>query len=86
MNVIKTPEWMVDALCAQTDPEVFFPDVGEPNRNAKRVCMACPVRAQCLRYAINHGMNYGVWGGKSYRERKAIAEQLDAANAEGAAA
>ena len=44
--------WHERALCAQTDPEAFFPEKGGSTREAKRVCMACEVRAECLEYAL----------------------------------
>ena len=65
-------EWMQHALCAQTDPEVFFPEVGESVEPAKRVCRRCDVRVQCLDWALQHGERYGVWGGTSERERRAL--------------
>lgn len=40
--------WQTDALCAQTDPEAFFPEKGGSTRDAKRVCESCPVREECL--------------------------------------
>ncbi len=64
--------WMESALCAQTDPEAFFPDKGGSTRNAKNVCASCEVRAQCLAYALEHGERYGIWGGLSERERRAL--------------
>jgi WhiB family redox-sensing transcriptional regulator len=60
----------MDALCAQVDPELFFPEQGEPSRPARRVCAACPVRRPCLEWAVATGQRYGVWGGLSDRERK----------------
>ena len=44
--------WRLDALCAETDPESFFPEKGGSTREAKRVCVGCPVRMQCLEYAL----------------------------------
>ena len=63
------PHWMADALCAQVDTETFFPEQGESNRIAKKICRRCDVQAECLAYAVKHRMPYGVWGGKSARER-----------------
>ena len=40
--------WQADAPCAQTDPEAFFPEKGGSTRDAKMICQACEVRAQCL--------------------------------------
>lgn len=62
--------WMDDALCAQTDPEAFFPEKGGSTRAAKAVCAACPVRQQCLDYALAHRETSGIWGGLSARERR----------------
>lgn len=64
--------WMVEALCAQTDPEIFFPDRGGSTRSAKKVCARCPVRDECLEYALEHGERHGIWGGKSERERRKL--------------
>ena len=69
--------WVVDALCAQTDPEVFFPGKGDSLRPAKRVCMRCPVITECADYAIADYTLVGIWGGLSYRERRRIWEQQE---------
>jgi WhiB family redox-sensing transcriptional regulator len=66
------PDWTDLALCAQTDPEVFFPEKGGSTREAKRVCAACDVRAQCLEYALEHEERFGIWGGMSERERRRL--------------
>lgn len=67
--------WMTDALCAQTDAEAFFPDKGGSSKEAKRVCASCDVVAECLAYALRNNERFGVWGGKSERERRALSEQ-----------
>ena len=64
--------WQDAALCAQTDPEAFFPERGGSPAAAKRVCRSCEVRAECLEYALEHDENFGVWGGLSERERRRI--------------
>ena len=46
------PDWQERALCAQTDPEAFFPEKGGSTREAKRICSGCEVRAECLEYAL----------------------------------
>jgi WhiB family redox-sensing transcriptional regulator len=63
-------EWQDDALCAQTDSEMFFPEKGGSTRDAKKVCSACEVREKCLEYALFTGQRYGIWGGLSERERR----------------
>ena len=75
MNLIPDREpWMLDAICAQTDPEVFYPDKGGSTRAAKRTCFGCTVRAECLQYALVNKERWGVWGGKSERERRKLME------------
>ncbi|NKX50088.1 WhiB family transcriptional regulator [Arthrobacter deserti] len=64
--------WQADALCAQTDPEAFFPEKGGSTRDAKKVCGACTVRAQCLEYALANEERFGIWGGLSERERRRL--------------
>ena len=64
----KPEPWMQDALCAQTDPEVFFPELGGSTRAAKAICAQCPVMARCRAYAVEHHER-GVWGGTSDGDR-----------------
>lgn len=64
--------WAGDALCAQTDPEVFYPEKGGSTRDAKAVCGRCGVQAECLEYALEHDERFGVWGGLSERERRQL--------------
>jgi len=73
--------WWFEGVCAQTDPEVFFPEKGGSVREAKAVCARCPVRAQCLAHALAHGERFGVWGGFSEPERRRL--QLHAGSAAG---
>lgn len=67
--------WQADALCAQTDPEAFFPEKGGSTRDAKRVCNECPVREACLEYAMDNDERFGIWGGLSERERRRLRKQ-----------
>jgi WhiB family redox-sensing transcriptional regulator len=64
--------WQADALCAQTDPEAFFPEKGGSTRDAKKVCSSCTVRAECLEYALENDERFGIWGGLSERERRRL--------------
>jgi WhiB family redox-sensing transcriptional regulator len=66
------PDWQERALCAQTDPEAFFPEKGGSTREAKRICSGCDVRAECLEYALAHDERFGIWGGLSERERRRL--------------
>jgi WhiB family redox-sensing transcriptional regulator len=64
--------WQADALCAQTDPEAFFPEKGGSTRDAKKVCGTCMVRSECLEYALENDERFGIWGGLSERERRRL--------------
>ena len=64
--------WRLDALCAETDPEAFFPEKGGSTREAKRVCAGCSVRAECLEFALANDERFGIWGGLSERERRRV--------------
>lgn len=65
-------DWQERALCAQTDPEAFFPEKGGSTRDAKRICTSCDVRGECLDYALENDERFGIWGGLSERERRKL--------------
>ena len=65
-------DWHGRALCAQTDPEAFFPEKGGSTRDAKKICGSCEVRARCLEYALHNDERFGIWGGLSERERRKL--------------
>lgn len=65
-------DWRELALCREIDGDLWFPDLGESLREAKAVCGRCPVRAECLDYALAHNEVFGVWGGLSVLERQAL--------------
>lgn len=69
-------EWQEKALCAETDPEAFFPEKGGSTREAKRICRACSVRDECLEYALANDERFGIWGGLSERERRRLKKQI----------
>lgn len=64
--------WQQRANCMGVDPELFFPQRGASTRDAKEVCRGCVVKEDCLDYAIAHGEKFGIWGGLSERERRAV--------------
>lgn len=82
MNLPTIPAWTEHGLCAQTDPDQFFPDKGQADktRTAKRICQNCPVRELCLDAAMategdrSVSGRFGVWGGKSPKERSRLAK------------
>lgn len=69
---IDAQPWKAEALCAQTDPEAFFPEKGGSTRDAKKTCLSCEVRLQCLDYALENDERFGIWGGLSERERRPL--------------
>jgi WhiB family redox-sensing transcriptional regulator len=71
-GMAEEPTWQERALCAQTDPEAFFPEKGGSTREAKRICTTCEVRDECLEYALEHDERFGIWGGLSERERRRL--------------
>lgn len=79
--------WMAAASCREVAPETFFPDDGGGVEVARRVCARCPVRDECLEFALSHHIAHGVWGGKSERARQrlAAARRTAAREQEGAA-
>lgn len=72
--------WRDEALCVRHDPELFFPvsDSG-PSRlqteRAKDICASCPVRVECLEWAIDGAISFGVFGGLSEAERKSLSRR-----------
>jgi WhiB family redox-sensing transcriptional regulator len=65
-------DWREEAVCRQVDHDIFFPEKGGSTREAKKVCLSCPVKDQCLGWALDHEERFGIWGGLSERERRKI--------------
>lgn len=65
-------QWQELALCAQTDPDAFFPEHGGSVREAKQICQSCEVKEPCLEAALTNDERFGVWGGLSERERHTL--------------
>lgn len=66
-----TVSWASRAACRGLDPDALFVQGAAQNR-AKRVCLGCPVRTECLADALDNRMEFGVWGGMTERERRAL--------------
>ena len=77
--------WRTNAICRDTDPELFFP-VGTTGQallqidRAKQVCDECPVKIECLDFAIETNQDSGIWGGTSEEERRDIRRRIAARN------
>jgi WhiB family redox-sensing transcriptional regulator len=76
-------QWVRAAACQDEDPDLFFSTGAAQTEMAKAVCATCPVRLQCLRWALESGQNSGVWGGLSEDERRLL-KQPGRARARGA--
>lgn len=70
-------DWYSRALCPETDPEAFYPEKGGSTAEAKKICRGCPVKDQCLQWALDHDERFGVWGGLSDRERRRLKRSAD---------
>lgn len=86
LDLPRPPEWQRDALCQDYPPEIFFPDRGGAGCSAgalaKRVCALCPVRDECLAWALDieraEGAMPGVFGGLSDRQRRELRKAMAA--------
>jgi hypothetical protein len=67
--------WAAQAACAGQPADVWFPERGGSAATAKSVCAHCPVRIECLDYALRWGIGHGVWGGLSMRERRRLSRR-----------
>lgn len=76
LDLWRRPGWGERAACRGLDPELFHPDRGEVVDPAKRICFGCPVRDECLTYALVHFEKHGIWGGLSERERRPLRRRL----------
>jgi WhiB family redox-sensing transcriptional regulator len=70
-------DWRSDAACRSADPELFFPisafgQALEQVAEAKAICARCPVRRQCLAFALRTRQAHGIWGGLTEEERDFI--------------
>lgn len=64
-------DWTAFSACKTQDPDELFVSGAAQNR-AKAVCMGCPVRTECLSDALDNRVEFGVWGGMTERERRAL--------------
>lgn len=75
---IPRDQWRIYGICTQTDPALFYPEEGNQNAAAKRICKECPVQTQCLAEALEHDEAFGIWGGYTPRERLRLKHGLPA--------
>ncbi|HTX27990.1 MAG TPA: WhiB family transcriptional regulator [Streptosporangiaceae bacterium] len=68
-------DWRSAAACLGADPDLFFPvsTTGPAEKQiarAKMICTKCPVRLECLEFALAHDQFYGIWGGATPEDRQ----------------
>ena len=66
-----TEDWASRGACRTADPDMLFVQGAAQNR-AKAICMSCSVRTECLADALDNRIEFGVWGGMTERERRAL--------------
>jgi WhiB family redox-sensing transcriptional regulator len=73
------PQWMRDALCHEHPELSWFPVPGPSadNDGPRSICRRCLVRLDCLAYALEHKMNYGIWGGMTALDRRHLLAERD---------
>jgi WhiB family redox-sensing transcriptional regulator len=83
MTALASDEWWNLAACRNAEPELFFPISATSASSAtveraKRVCESCPVQSQCLRFALRHRQEQGIWGGLTEDERRSLNRRMAA--------
>jgi WhiB family redox-sensing transcriptional regulator len=73
--------WVANGSCRHSDPDLFFPvsstgPAASQVARAKMVCAGCPVQPQCLEFALDSGQDFGVWGGATENERRAMRRRV----------
>ena len=77
MKILQIPDfdrapWTKDAACRGCSQVSFYPQRGEPAEPARAICASCPVREECLDFALRNRILGGIWGGLSDKERRKI--------------
>lgn len=73
------PDWMADGLCRGAPPDLFFAKDHHSVNRARAVCLICPVKTDCLEYALEHHERTGMWGATTPKERRVILRRRRAA-------
>jgi WhiB family redox-sensing transcriptional regulator len=72
VDLFNRPSWMAYGACRGQGPDVFFLERGESMDVARAVCNHCPVRRECLAFAVKDVGPKGVWGGESEQGRRRL--------------
>ena len=68
--------WAAFAACRDRDPDVFFPFTADGEAEAIRICRGCPVQIDCLEFALEAKIRFGVWGGLTEKQRHTLRRQI----------
>lgn len=68
--------WVVFSACRDKNPDLFFSDARSDIETALAICASCPVRLDCLEYAIEADIRFGVWGGITDKQRRRLVRSL----------
>lgn len=71
-TMVDDDDWSQQARCRGLDPDQFFVRGSAQSRQAIKVCQRCDVRVECLQYALDNAVEFGVWGGMTERQRRAL--------------
>lgn len=85
---VNEAKWMKRGACRGNPPDIWHPDDEDRNaqiayRTARTICDACPVKEDCLEYALANNIDHGMWGGHTPRERRRIRRRRRRANRAG---
>jgi len=72
--------WADHGSCTNADPDLFFPQPGVDTSYARSICRGCPVRIQCLDYALQSGQKHGIWGGMTESQRRRLRRRSHPSN------
>ena len=68
--------WVVFSACRDKDGDVFFPESKAAEQTALSICATCPVQAECLDYALEADIRFGVWGGMTEKQRRRLVRRI----------
>ena len=68
--------WAAFSSCRDSDPDTFFPVTADGERAAIRICHGCPVRMDCLEFALEAKIRFGIWGGLTEKQRRSLQRQI----------
>lgn len=67
--------WVVFSACRDKDSDLFFPENRVQEREAMSICASCPVQPECLEYAFEADIRFGIWGGMTEKQRRRLAKR-----------